>query len=693
MAISNAYSGYATPSFIAPTFRSVWVKRVWNSEWIYVPYMDCVRASEAVAPSVGMAELEYQYGLIKREDRTDFADFYPLNLNGWYCQVRISNRYVTNASDNGGVIFTGSIEFEQHTPYAFPQYFAGPQRLKAYALEQLFEREIIRGAYTYHGFIDRPTVFNKRNGRGLIGRGNKSAYLDSNGIPQFGDTGDKWSNLDIIKYIVSHYSPSGIQCVITGDVGTLSALDEVYEEYEQEGENAFELLNRVIDPKVYGVGWKLVTFNSSSIVLFRIFSMLAEPISIGDVHVPASNYGSILNFDGRPDVQHDIVFNNLNMYDSIEVKGGPIFTTFSLSIKDGTLVEAWTAGEEDLYCVGDGVDNTEAVNNDSERNTDKFRHVYQTFSVPDDWDWSAGNGLGSAEHINVVPGVTWDCRIDPNIVAPAWQNSHCFEKYLPWDESYTTTGAKSKRPAFVVVQHPDDGTWHYVEALSDVDMVPASVVLSDNGLLIRVSPQRVNHVAALNHFDSSAPTTGATNQEPEYSFDTYIATVQVATDTHLTVKVSLRGNSYLETSRKKVIYYPGAVAWLVLPNTVKEVTNGGLVYTTGWETCRDDSQTLRRIAALAASWYLRPHALLSFTQQSGTLSYPTGSMIRGVAAHWTLTPIDSVITERSWDFSEDIATTSWQTGYLELSIGSLVGTKAGVKGRELGVRGRRYRQR
>jgi hypothetical protein len=672
MAVSTAYMSAPSATINYPVARSVWAKRNWADAWTWLPYMDCRSAVETAAPSIGSARLRYEYGWIKRENYPVFAGWYPYALSGSYVQVRVG---MHNVPGRHYPIWTGVAEIDEHQPHGTALWFQGPQEYTCHELTHLLDRVYIVGAYTEGGYVDRALRFNVREGRGLKRRGNRSQATGSEGVYVYGDAGDEWSNYEIIRHLVQYYGPDGLTFQI---VGAWDSLVNVVEEWDFNGMSLFQALNKLIDER-RGLGWCLRT-NGEGPLYLQIYSILSEPVSVGDYSVPANADQTIVAFDGRIDGQPSIRINELARFDSLIVRGGPIYTTFSLSKADATLEPAWSAAQETAYKAGQTTGTPEAADHDTERKTKKFQAVYQEFRVPAAWDWQAGNGEGGDKH-SAVPSVTWDCRIDTANAGSAWSEGHTFERHLCKQVSINTdTGDPEHVPMLAFVQNPEDATkWHPVTALDAAELTNARVRPGDRGLRVRIEPSSINHAAALNHWDGAAES----NQEPEYDHEKYIVTVQVATDTHLGVRASLPGVPVRETGRTKIIEYPSAVAWLVLPGTVLDVTDGALVRAADWETERDDSETLRAIAALAAAWYLQPRNEIAFTAQGVSIAHPVGQLVRGVASNWSLTQVGTVVTKREWDFGQGTPLTRWQTGYSELDAAAASGDLS-RKGRKRG---------
>lgn len=675
MAVSTAYVFGRTYHDVRRSVpRWVYAKRKWSDPWVHLPYCDCVSMEEDAAPSMSSARLRYHYGWIKREGRSQPRLYYPLDISGAYIAIKLGG--TAGLLDRFPPVWVGVCDYERHLPHGTVGYFQGPQDFQCYGLGHLLDRVQITGAHTEDGYIDRAVVFNRPEVRGQAQRGNRSANPGAAGVYVVSRDGKEWTNLDLVQYLLQYYAPEGLTFVL---VGHYTALDNFVEQWDFDGKSLWQCLNELIDRR-RGLGFNLVSTGSGPIYV-NVWSTLTAPIAVGDTFLPANPDQVIVGFDGLRDVQPAITLNRLATYDAVEVRGGPVYTTFSLSAADETLEPAWTPEQETAYKAGSGDAEADTQDHDAERGTDKHGTVYRVYRVPDNWDWQVGDGEGGETTYNAAPTVKDDGTIDYTTAAPAWQGGKQFERELCLLEDPESDSNPEYRKAFVVVRHPDDDTWHFVERLDAVGLTPASVRPGDSGLTIEVSPQGAAHVAALNHFDTADDGTSDTNTDPQYDYETYIATVQVATDQHLRIRVELPGVWHTETGRTKVIDYPSAVAWIVVPGTVLDVTDGELVRADDWQVERDDTDTLRTIAALAAAWYLQPRSELSWELQGVSVSHPVGQLVRGLASQWTLTDVASVITRRAWDFSGPIPTTTWQTGFSELSAQAIPKGEQAVTGR------------
>lgn len=87
---------------------------------------------------------------------------------------------------------------------------------------------------------------------------------------------------------------------------------------------------------------------------------------------------------------------------------------------------------------------------------------------------------------------------------------------------------------------------------------------------------------------------------------------------------------------------------------------------------RDDTDRLRKVAELAASFYGEERARLTLPLAGLVDVHPLGTFIKTVVTNTTppglaTRQVHSVVTQRSWQFGEDQRTTI-QTGHMELDV-------------------------
>ena len=124
---SNPFGSSVPATPLPLSGRFVFVKRQWSDNWRYFPYLTPVSATEAAAPEVSRARLQYTFGTIMREDSTQFSSFQSYDLRNWYVQIRIANPY----SGQVQPVWTGVIDDNDYDFY-YSNLATGDQEIDAY---------------------------------------------------------------------------------------------------------------------------------------------------------------------------------------------------------------------------------------------------------------------------------------------------------------------------------------------------------------------------------------------------------------------------------------------------------------------------------------------------------------------------------------------------------------------------------
>jgi hypothetical protein len=399
-------------------------------------------------------------------------------------------------------------------------------------------------------------------------------------------------------------------------------------------------------------------------VAIHVFSVFGENFSVGSTTIQANQQQFVTDLDNSIDLDKAIIRQSTTtQYDRVVVQGAKVKSCFTIAFADGTLEAGWTAAEETAYAAGDTSDPTDEKKNDAERKTDKYERVYQTFRIPNDWGWVSGNGLGG-DLGNASPTVDWLGYVDEDTVKTNWSFGKRLLRYLPFEKDAAIGDAEPEfLPPLVVVVDPDTGNYHQVEKLDSVNKNPASVRMLDRELGFQISPS-INHIFGLGHFDPDVDAVSGT--APQVNYSTLIATVFAETDERLKVQVDLPSAYSSENLKTLVVNVPDAELWYVAPNTVKEVTNGQLVYYSGTSTIRNDRERLEAIAALASSWYSQKRSVVSITIQNIAHYFPVGGYLVAATTSWQREQIGTVITQASWDFRRGTSTV--ETGHFEIDV-------------------------
>ena len=641
---------YAPMAYIPRVY--VQARPDWQSEWQWRPYVYALQASQQASPQGSYAVLAYDYGTILREDRLGFRSYWPIALNGWYVRLIIDNGW----SDTLPIIWVGYVVDEEDD--------GGRQTFRAVGLEHFLETRIAH-SWTRDGQIDRALKFNETGarGQGLIGNAYAPATPDETlTYPSSLVFGGKarWTNLDIIKYLISRaLADSPVPWLLSGldDDGSPMSnathmLADRYEVHDLYGMTVREALDRLIDRRL-GVGWRVRT-TPEGYAYIEPFSLFDSNYHVGEKHILPNESLTELALDGLLDIEPRIRFSDLNRWDKVIVRGGPIYSTATwcaipAADEYAPLKSDWPyALEQDYQNAAD----------DDERRSERFETVYCRFRVPQDWDWTMG---GHA----LVPTIEEDGTCNFAVPGVAHWPGHVFERELPLPTNKETgldVDREDLRRPLLFCFEPESQTYQLLDRLIvDDQEYPTPFYFSDRELAFTIRP-RINHLFASLHW---TPPEGATDIEPVIAYDSLYLTAMVETDARLSVQVDLQDAA----SRVLYIDVPDAVAWYVVPGTVIDVKGADKVEHEGG-FMRNDVARLHAIASFAAAWYGKSRQTIDLTIKTLSISHPVGSLIVAASSGGYTIPIRTAVTSREWDFVH--GTTRIKTGFDELRFKDLV---------------------
>lgn len=634
MATIQLSSSSAATIYDRPALQ-VQVKRYWSDNWQTVDYLEPQSATLTIAPATPQASFVYRYGQIKREDSNDFEFVTPLNLANWY--VRILS--------DGATLFVG-ILMDEHFDLmgALSGEPAGDQSMTAYGLEHLLDRVTVWGAQTASGRISRTPAFNRAEQFGGLPRGNRSASSDSNGVYVFDDNDATWSHLDILNYVFTHHASLGFSIGLSGQYSLLADLSGVY---TFEGLTLRQILDKLIDRR-RGLGWLLWSDGFS--VSVHVFTVFENDVSFSDVYIPGNPDQIELDTDGIDVESARISLSQAPLYDTIVVQGARAKTCFTVSLYDGNLQSGWDSALENAY---------KNAADDAERKTDKYNAVYQRFIIPSNWNGAAGNGIGGYQSgvlpafddaANIVSGESVAINLNSPLLRQLPLVDGNGDFIAPLVVGAVVDGADT---FFFQIDKKDD---YHSKAVSSVRML-------DDVSGLQLNPS-INHALALGSFD---PDTYQTDVDPEISYQGLLATVAVETDTRPTVVVSVGGET--ETNRTLVLTVHDAEFWWLNENTVTGVTDND-IDTAGGFALRDDTDKLRKIAALAQGWYGKYRGAVEMVINDIVTWASLGSLVTSASSSWHREPVGTVVSSIQYDFIG--GKTAIQTGHAELDLAAVL---------------------
>ena len=662
----------------------VQIAKTWGN-WIDMPYIQPLNASLVAAPSIGQATFIWRYGLIRHEDSTQQIWETPLNIAGYFVRIQLYVR------DTTIVMWAGIIQDNEFVAFGSSSGNpAGDQKITAYTLDYCLDRIAIIGAWTTDGYINTCPPFNLRREWIPHPVGNKAATLDENNVPRFGSDKKLWTALDVINYLLAHYAePAGLTITLGGQVDALTTWHYVW---QLEGLSIRQALDKLIDRR-RGLGWRI---NSDGNFLeIVIYTTIETDINFPETIVPEHTIGGItipesispaITIQGNGN-QIDVWWNDAllvtdpviattesNRYDSIVVQGAKMMSTFTASTADGTLVPMWTEADEIEYQGIKQESGVYANTSDIVRGQDRWKQVYQLFSLRHDWDWKINGNI-------VAPAFNDAAYVDDTQTGNYYNDvNRPLQRITRLPKPFTAKGAfagniqyqepqvfATPSPSGAVYPMPPNTRLPSGKSVIRGDLagslgggIPSfSVTMADIAPAIEINAG-IPHIMGMNHYDT---THSDSSQSPWYDWKTIIATLCIETDIRPTVKVDLGKNS--PWLRTLLIEVPHAEFWWLTTDTITYQNPDLSLNLAGGFATRDDTEILRRVAALAKAWYGVVRTPVGWTEKSYLTEYSIGTMIVNASAsigNWM--PINTVITAINYDFLA--VTTHIQTGFGEL---------------------------
>ncbi|MBN46287.1 MULTISPECIES: hypothetical protein [unclassified Methylophaga] len=616
----------------------VQVKRRWADDWTTENYLQPISANLSIAPDISAASFIYHYGEIKREDLNEFTVFDPANLANQYVRIVVDDQQV----------FIGVLMDDQFDLMgSLNGNPSGDQSMTAYGLEHLLDRAAVAGAETATGIIQFSPAFNLAEKYGGIISGNRSAEPTEDGYYVFDNNDARWSNLDILRYIINVHSDFGFTLGLSGQFDVLA---DVYGVYWFEGLTIRQVIDKLVDRR-RGLGWYL--WSNGENVSVHIFTVFERDIGFANVLIPGNPDQYEFNMDSLDVQKATISQSQSQLYDRILVQGARAQTVFTLSVSEGDLVPAWNEQDKQAYINVEG-DTNEAK--DDERQSDRFEAVFQRFMLSTDWDSRAGNGNGG-QRSPVLPLLDSKANIIAESADKVMQIRRPFLRSLPFMDSKGQT-----IPPLVLVKLQVDGAdkWFQIDAGSKaLKTAKSSVRMLDDEPGFTLKPA-INHALAAGNFFAD---TDNSETDAVVDYETLTATVSIETDTRPTVVVDITPDS--DNTRTLVLTIYDAEFWYATPNTVTGVKDGRFEQHSGG-VLRDDTDKLRYLAALAAGWYSQRRSAVTLTTNNLMASLRPGILITSAATSWHKEPVGTVLSRINFDFEN--RTTTLMTGHAELDL-------------------------
>lgn len=332
-------------------YTSVWVKPYYTAPWQYVPYLFPDTSTEASAPSDSEASLSWNYGKYVNLWGNPGDTLLPVNLENWHVRILVHTHYGTYIAWIGVVVGEQITERGIDVETGLPR---GEQILECRGLEYLLERRVVIGTYVGDDenvvYLPRTRTFNDTNSRRESLAGNRSAVRNQlSGTFLFSSDGNKWSNYDIIQYLLAAFQPWVPIGQVEGQVeyarqfalgGQTEGLRYIFEEHRLHGRTVREALNALIDRK-RGMGWKIRTDGVGRIYIW-VFSLAQVPVVGNNAYIPANPRQINVPLHDDKFIKAKFRISSTSQVDYIVVESeSPIKTCATVRFSDGSLEPAW----------------------------------------------------------------------------------------------------------------------------------------------------------------------------------------------------------------------------------------------------------------------------------------------------------------------------------------------------------------
>ena len=641
-------------------------RSAWSDPWVVVQYVYPSSIQLSAAPSISRATLIDNYGTIARESASSFSQYDPIDLKDQFIKIES----VDDPADPQTItaLFYGYVPSEELLPHKSRNSNAsGDYTATAYGLDYLLDVSNYAASWVASGspiipgepspppaIVGRVLPFNERYTFGLTPVGNRSKdKIDADeevvgsGHYVFSDDNYPWTARDICEYTLKYYTDPRLTFTLGGQADVLDNV--IPSNFNPDMMTAQQVLNAMIDRR-RGAGWRVkvtpgVAPDPDEISV-EVFSLLGADVSEGPIIIPANVNPIAINLDTLADIE-DVSLNieTVSEYDRIVARGARVKTVLSMRKATtgpggevvGGIIPAWSTTEENAYKIAD----------DNQRDSDAYRHIYTTFTMPDN------------AQLNKNSNPVVDDSGVPDFGTQANMRSwgYTFLRQLPIIKTWADKAVMPEyREPFAFVKDPGTGQYHYADRLNTIDFPSLTLRMLDSQPGFELMGH-YNHILGLNHF------TGESAKAPLFDYDDLWVTVAMETDSHLRYAITLADPS----NRVLTIDVPDAELWILSNGTATDINaDGTLKVETVSSVLRTDADRLRGIATVARAWYgVRRGSLNMRIGNIVTFSQVGDYIVNTISGNYTES-VESVVSQVTYDCINQ--TTTIQTAYEELDF-------------------------
>lgn len=645
-------------------------KEKWSDSWVTAPNLIAVSLKRGLGNGVDQALLMYREGNLFNpgdiaEKGTSLFQVQQSPIAEKF-YIRLQRSETPKLDWIGYVINSGwPLSGLQETATLQKYLAASDKQYTAVGMEWFLDRRQITTSIHYTDIeTSRPIGFNMGLGdtRGVVNeeRGNmddRPINVDGKDFYQFAVNKEwavEWTADKIVDHLLKYQgprdagdagngvNPSPAPMRFTFDTALLGSYLRWYKpDPRTDARTLFQLFNEMISPN-RGLVWWLGYDENANEMRLEVNSTTPTAITMpGGGQLPAARKQVALDAYSLQQIDDSSTFqfDAERQYDRIRVRGAHRTSTFTVSVKDGSLETFWANTYEQQYIAGNA--ESEATAADRYRQQERFKGIYQEFRIPALWNGRSGDGSGTGQTEYSCPVIqnTGSITGSETIIVNGMRLLRTLfikEGYDYADaESPTANSRDSKEkpdwlPAFGVVKHGDK--WMFLDRSAghrdEGDVDSERLKTSYNLKLLEGAPglrieaaTALPHSIAKNHFDIGSPAPSDTQVEIDYEDCRF--TVAAEWDAHCEAvypeTISLREGDPLQElvidigDRARWDYLAEHTVYDIDGNALKKVTSGGSV--------RDDRQLCEEVATAAWSWYITPRG--SFSIQFNDFRVPT----------------------------------------------------------------------
>jgi len=687
--------------------------RLSDENWTFLPFLQCTSIEHGSAPNVGQAQFDAYYGIqLKGSHNINYWDFYyPYLVNGAFILVAGQNSFFTNGPVNPlGIYQINNESVEQYaTGNNYPN---GHTTFTGLELSGVLDRLFINFSVAVNNFdirmrIPETFVFNENLVSSNNTTGNRSATKDGGAYyfdlkPNNGQSA--WTAYDIIEYIFIHFlntEENAVNWELDGD--GMDVLRNIYIKLDITGKSVFQIFDEIIN-KNYGLGFSISFNTTTNSPIIWVFSKFPPGV------FGASSRGvyRTISLENRNVIQNSLSFDQGAIYDSIEVIGGPVYTTGTFSFYNNNLEEGWLIEDEEEYVTLDGVYPEVTLDEmNEEREKEKYKDVYNKFRIKREWNGVVGSvtlpGDSSGTTTQPYPfGYNYFPSVDPGsgfidytyYVAPyLWGKG--FEQALP----FVDQDNKNIPPIVGIAANKADIDnlsrselkYFSIENLGNIELPSGSFSIEETepSFSTDIVP---NYTLGKNRIVVNEDTTGATwagdgstqinmtlmdGDLIKLRYDNIFITATINTGNKLNLIRNATTN--YETKRIKTIDLGDSFnIHLIAPQTIEQIVPNPTVdnyfdlqFSQDPYIYKNDMDKLRDIMFLALNTYSIPRAVCSFTVADPLYGFSVGDYIIADVSKVGVTFINQNITSIRRTLTDSGIQTEVTTSHDELSFESI----------------------